>query len=160
MVIARFHRTLAICFFLLLIAVVVAVVGGVFYLAFHDASVLLDTWPVIGGLVSVGFSIAMIRFVFRDPRAIWIENGVLHFYSSFLSDAFFFLVSKAEVPLDAIAGLSSVKAEFPGAVERPGIYLDLKSGRSDKIATFLLTEERRAVMARLREALNLPQNKP
>jgi hypothetical protein len=161
MVIARFHRTFAIGFFLLLVAVVTTVVGGFFYLVFHDANgqLLMEALPIIGGLACVGFSIAMVRFVFRDPRAVWIENGVLHFYGSFLDDTFFFLASKDKVPLDSIAGLSSFKEEFPGAVKRPGIYVDLKSGQSHKVLTFLLTEPHRVVMARLREALGFTEAK-
>jgi len=161
MVIARFNRALAVCFFLLLITIVVVVVGGFAYLVFRDASwdLLGAGWPVILGVVSLALSVAMIRVVFRDSRAIWIQNEALHFYSSTFDDALFFLVSKETVLLDSIVGLSSVKAEFPGAVERQGIYVNLKSGKSHKMLTSVLTERRPVVMARLRQALGFEEAK-
>ena len=167
MVIARFHRTLAIVFFLLLIVVVVAILGFLAFAIWNDGLwVLLDSsprgnagWETLLVLVSVPGLLLMIAVVFRDSRAIWIEDGVLHIYTSAFDETFFFLVSKEAVPLDAIAGLSSVKEKFPGAVQRPGIYVDLKSGKSYKIMTFLLTERRQTVMTRLREALGFPEVK-
>lgn len=156
MVIARFNRPLAIGFFLMLIVVAMSVVVIVAHMVRADGPrALLEggnapAWLV---LVSVFFSAWMIASIFRRSRAIWIENGALHFYSGFFDEIFFAVYSEEVVPLDAIAGLSSVKAEFPGAVKRRGIYVDLKSGKSHKIATFLLTEKCQVVMARLSAAL-------
>jgi hypothetical protein len=115
---------------------------------------------MISSLVCIVFAIAIFLVVFRDPRAIWIEDGALHFYSSFFGDLFFFLVSGKTVPLDSIAGLSHVKSEFPGAVNRYGIYVELRSGASYKIMTFLLRERKDVVMAHLHVALGLPKPSP
>jgi hypothetical protein len=91
MVIARLNPPLAICFFLLLSAIVAVVVGGFAYLVFRDASgdLLGSGWPILLGLVGLACSVVMIVIVFRDPRAIWIENGALHFYDGCFDDVLF-----------------------------------------------------------------------
>lgn len=136
-----------------------AAIGGFSYMIWDIGWEGFGGWPVILGLVSIPGLILMMWLVFRDPRAIWIENGALHFYSGIFDDLFFFFFSEETVPLDSIDGLSSVKSELPGAVKRHGIYVDMKSGKSHKLLTFLLSEPRPVVMARLRAALGFAEAK-
>jgi hypothetical protein len=42
-------------------------------------------------------------------------------------------------------------------VKRPGVYVDLKSGKTHKVLTFLLNEPRDVVMARLRAQLGFSE---
>jgi hypothetical protein len=164
MVIARFHRTLAIGFFLLVIAAVTVLIGGVMYfvwavnpwMLFDVSAKGIAVYEGIFGLITIPVLILMIVVVFRDSRGIWIEDGALHFYSSFSSDIFMFLMSEDTVPLDSIAGLSSFK-EASGVVEHQGVYVNLKSGKSYKVLTFLLQEPRDVVMARLRAELGFSE---
>lgn len=157
MVIARFHRV-RVFGFLLLIMVVMAVVGGFAYAIFRDGDWSFDL-PAVVMLAGIFSSVCAIVIACWDPRAIWIENGVLRFYEGRSDDQLLFLVLRRKVPVDSIAGLSSVEADFPGAVGRCGIYVNVKSGGAYKVMTLPLAEPRAIVMARLREALGFTEAK-
>ena len=154
MVIAHFNRIRAIGF-LILVTAVVAVSGGFVYSSFRDGG-WPDSLPTIVMLAGLFFSICAILIACWDRRAIWIENGVLRFYEmSFDHEGL--LVFRRKVSIESIAGLSSAKTA--GAAERPGIYVDLKSGGSCRVMTFPLAEPRQVVMARLHAALGFAEAK-
>lgn len=160
MVIARFNRSLAVLFFVLMTVAVVACVGGFSWLMWNKFDLylfLLGAGGAVVGLLSIIGSGMNAVSIFHDSRAIWIENGALHFYD----DLFVGLVplsSKVEMPLDSIAGISSSKTQFPDAIERHGIYVELKAGKTHKVLmSSLLCEREKDVIARLRVALHLPQ---
>jgi hypothetical protein len=110
-------------------------------------------------LVAIFFSVCALLIACWDQRAIWIENGVLRFYEGRLDDETPFLIFRRKVPIDSISGLSSFEKKVPGAAERAGIYVDLKSGGSYRVMTLPLAEPRPIVMARLRAALGFAEAK-
>ena len=154
MVIAHFNR-IRVIGFLILVTAVMAVVGGAAYSIFRDGA-WPESLPTVVMLAGMVFSICVILIACWDRQAIWIENGVLRFYETSF-DHETFRVSRRKVPIESIAGLSSGKAKSPGAVERPGIFVDLKSGGSYRVMTLPLAEPRPIVMARLREALGFTE---
>lgn len=149
MVIASFHRTLTIVFHVLFIVAVMAIMIG-FAVEVSDKNGWIETmgaWGLLAWLIIIPASIILIVDVLRQPRAIWIADGKLHFFRSVLHDVRFFALISETVPLDTIAGVSSVRAGYPG------IYVNLKSGGSYRVSTFLLRESSDAVIAHLHEAL-------
>jgi hypothetical protein len=156
MVIAHFNLIRAIGF-LILVTAVMAAFGGVAYSSFRDGG-WSDSLPTVVMLAGMFFSICAVLIACWDRRAIWIESGVLRFYEMSY-DHEGLLVFRRKVPIESIAGLSSGVAKSSGAVERHGIYVDLKSGGSYRVMTFLLTEPREVVMARLREQLGFTETK-
>lgn len=166
MVIARFNRTLTICFSLLMIVVIAATIGFLAYMAWHGkpgaffstSSTGIPAFAILFALTGIPGLVRLIALAFRDWRAVWIENGALHFFESLFDDPVFLVFSRT-VPLDSIAGLLPAKAASAEESAKPGIYLDLKSGKSHKVLTFLLSEPQPVVMARLREALGFTEAK-
>lgn len=154
MVIAHFDRTQAVVFFLLAIVAVMVAFAGSVYMVWDDWTAAFVLFPVIFWVFSIPCSILAMMDAIRNSRGVWIEDGTLHFFESLFDELIFIWVTEGTVPLDSIAGLSSFEVRSSGAVGKKGIYVDLKSGKSRKILTFLLRDPEDVVMARLRAALD------
>lgn len=165
MVIAHFHRALTTLFYLLMTLCIAAVLGGIVYLTFWrhewDLLIYVDAAAVMVGLIFIPLCILGAIGVFKDSRAIWIEDGVVHFHTfgALSEDVPIFSIDKKSVPLETIAAVTSGRPDMPGTKDWVGVYIELKSGKFHKVLTFLLGEKDAVVRARLREALAAAQAK-
>lgn len=159
MVIAHFHRSLAVFFYGVLVVAITTTLGVLVYLTFWQQGwryiYYLDLGTLILWVIFVPMGFLFIAEIWKNPRAMWIENGELHIHEFALSGEAGpgLSADKNTIPLQAIAGVTSGRPDFPETADGLGIFIDLKSGVSRKVLSFLLREKDAAIRACIRQAL-------
>jgi len=157
--IAHFSKLRALAFViggLLLVAIVLAVtlrhpaeISLIDYLAAKDVYVLpmvVIGWLAVS-LLTVRLLLILRQILFEQARAIWIENGRVHYMNTRLDTVF------RKLPLDRI---ESVKIEPMGRMRPLGIVMKLKAGDRRAVPIWILAESGDVVLDRLNRNLQAP----